>query len=182
MANTRSRSIDRCDSIASVDRGGEADRASSNAISFFLVGLSTLPVVWALKGRFREAGFIGRLPQSVPSFGWLRLCSYIPIFLYQKTWSQRGIRPGRASVDRSKAARASATAHTARGHAGCVAARSRSNTDTCHGRWCAMQCVRLGRASVAQFQTAVVAQAGRPGTGFGAADARCIGGRAGVAA
>ena len=50
--------------------GGEgADRASSNARSFFLVGLSTPPAVWAPKGRFKEAGSIGRLAQSVPFAG-----------------------------------------------------------------------------------------------------------------
>ena len=44
------------------------------------------------------------------------------------------IRSGRASADRSEAARAGATAHTARGHTGCRTARSRSGADTHHGR------------------------------------------------
>ena len=57
-------------------------------------------------------------------------------------------------------------------------ARSRSDADTRHGRWHAMRCIRSGRASAAQFQTAVVARVGRPSTGFGAADAHCVIGHA----
>ena len=48
---------------------GGADRASSNAGSFFLVGLSTPPAVWALKGRFREAGSIEETAKSAPFSG-----------------------------------------------------------------------------------------------------------------
>ena len=49
--------------------GWGADRASSNAISFFLVGLSTPPAVWAPKGRFKEAGSIEETAQSAPFAG-----------------------------------------------------------------------------------------------------------------
>ena len=45
-----------------------------------------------------------------------------------------------------------------------------------------MRCIGSGRASAAQSQTAVVARVGRPGTGFGAADARCAVGHAEVVA